>query len=286
MKLKGSRKNNFTFWHISEQFRGTEPAKTFSSIDNVLSLQGTMITSSPISRVIKVASGGRFFYVKTYSRGGKRLRRFLGRSRARAEWENLLFFEQIGIPTPNIVAYGQKTWYGIIKHGALITEELPNTIDMAAMAQEQSPLLKDRRWVKQVAIQLADFTKRLHDSGFVHVDLKWRNILVTRGEKPRLFFIDCPLGHKSFGFRLRRGIIKDLACLDKIAKLHISRSDRLFFSKSYNDRNKLDKADKRQIKKVLSFFSGRQHRKAKKPYEKLPPTQMAKNSCATKSNRF
>jgi tRNA A-37 threonylcarbamoyl transferase component Bud32 len=213
---------------------------------------------SPISRLIKVRVNDRFYYVKTYISGGKRLRRFIGRSRARAEWENLMFFGKLGIPTAKLVAYGQEMRWGIFMRGSLVTEELKETRDLAALAREQSPYLNDRNWVRQVGRQLADYTKRLHNKGFVHTDLKWRNLLVSHGDEPRLFFIDCPQGRKRVGYFFGRGVIKDLACLDRVAKNQLTRTERLWFFKAYCGHSKLSKADKKLIRKVLSFFSGRE----------------------------
>jgi tRNA A-37 threonylcarbamoyl transferase component Bud32 len=247
-----------TFWHISEQYTNTSMADAFSTLDHAFSIRGNHVTHSPISRLIKVKIEDRFYYVKLYTGGGKRLRRYVGRSRVRGEWENLLFFMKLGIPTANLVAYGHELRWGLFKRGALITEALPDTTEMAGLAREDSPLLKNRAWIRQVARQTADFTRRLHDKGFIHNDLKWRNILVTCGEKPRVFFIDCPLGKTLFGLKWRRGIAKDLACLDKVAKQSLSRTTRLWFYKIYSGHEKLTKVDKLTIRKVLAFFNGRE----------------------------
>jgi tRNA A-37 threonylcarbamoyl transferase component Bud32 len=246
------------FWHISEEYKNTVLADVFSDLARAFFIQGELVSRNPVGHVIKVKIDGRFYFVKKYSRGGKRLRRFVGKSRVRNEWENLSFFSRLGIPTANIVAYGQESKWGLFKRGALITEELKDTTDLAELAMNQSPLLKDRDWIRQVILQVADFTKRMHDRGFVHNDLKWRNILVTCGKEPEVFFIDCPVGKKWSGPVLRRGFIKDLACLDKVAKYQLSRTTRLWFYKVYSGRSRLTKADKLLIKRVLTFFSGRE----------------------------
>jgi len=246
------------YWNITENYRGTILEQQFSSLDKALSAKGELASRGPIGRVTKTKVADRFYFIKRYGRGGSRLRRYIGKSRLRSEWENLLFFSHLDIPTAEIVAYGQKYRWGLFYRGALITEELKDTIDLAALAKNKSPLLKNRDWVRQVIQQVADFTKRLHDKGFIHYDLKWRNILVNNERKPQVFFIDCPVGKKCFGPMLRRGIIKDLACLDKIAKYQMSRTDRLRFYKAYSGHNRLTRRDKRLIKKVLVFFSGRE----------------------------
>jgi hypothetical protein len=57
---------------------------------------------------------------------------------------------------------------------------------------------------------------------------------------------------------LRYRIVKDLACLDKLAKYHLSRTQRLRFYLDYAQKKRLDDADKRRIRKVLRFFEGRE----------------------------
>jgi hypothetical protein len=57
---------------------------------------------------------------------------------------------------------------------------------------------------------------------------------------------------------LRYRIIKDLACLDKVAKHHLSRSQRLAFYKLYLGKQRLDGADRKQLRAILSFFKGRE----------------------------
>ena len=246
------------FWHISERYRDTVTAEVFSDLDRTFSIRGERITRNPVGHVIKVEVDGHFYFVKLYTRGGQRLRRYLGRSRVKTEWENLLLFSKLGISTAHVVAYGQELRWGLFRRGALITAELKNTTDMAALAKAQSPLLEDRNWLMQVCRQIAIFTKRLHDNRFIYNDLKWRNILVTPEVNPEVYFIDCPAGRKRFGPFFRRGIIKDLACLDKVAKYQLSKPVRLWFYKVYSGQSRLAKKDKVLIKKVLDFFSGRE----------------------------
>ncbi|MNF03998.1 hypothetical protein D3C80_2034180 [compost metagenome] len=64
------------------------------------------------------------YYVKRYWAAGKGLRRWLGRSRVKAEWQNLKYFTQWGIPTAPVVGWGQERRAGAFHRGALITREL------------------------------------------------------------------------------------------------------------------------------------------------------------------
>ena len=127
-----------SFWHVNETSSSEEFSAAFSSLDKVMKLEGKQITKDSLSRVILVTVGSCRYYVKIYYAGGKGLRRYLGRSRARPEWENLMCFDSLKIPTPNLVAYGQEVRFGFFRWGALITEEVANVDDMACLAKQGS----------------------------------------------------------------------------------------------------------------------------------------------------
>jgi len=127
---------------------------------------------------------------------------------------------------------------------------------MSRLAATDDARLRDRAWVDDVSRQLAKATRTLHDHHFVHNDLKWRNLLVD--EQRRLFLIDCPAGTFWWGPFLRYRIVKDLACLDKVAKYHLSRTQRLRFYLQYRCRDRLNDSDKRRIVQILRYFEGRE----------------------------
>ncbi len=230
--------------------------RAFADLDAVFSLQGERLTRDPLSEVIRVELDGARYYVKRYWGAGKGLRRYLGRPRVKAEWQNLKHFARWGVPTASLAAWGLERRGGAFLRGALITRELPDTQDMAWMARNGDPRLRDRHWVNGVSRQLAVATRILHAHQFAHNDLKWRNLLVDdRGE---LFFIDCPGGTFWRGTLLRRRIVKDLACLDKVAKHTLSRTQRLRFYLQYTGGTRLSQGDKQRIQQVLAYFEGRE----------------------------
>src|SRR5690606_1379380 len=91
-------------WKLSDE-ANPEAARAFASLDAVFALQGEPITRDPLSDVIRVTLGGQRFYVKRYTGAGKGLRRYLGRPRVKAEWQNLRLFAKWGLPTATIIAY-------------------------------------------------------------------------------------------------------------------------------------------------------------------------------------
>ncbi|UVE18312.1 lipopolysaccharide kinase InaA family protein [Pseudomonas sp. LS44] len=242
-------------WTVAEQLEPSAAA-LFADLDAVFALQGEEITRDTLSEVLRVEHLGRRYYVKRYWGGGKGLRRYLGRPRVKAEWQNLKHFAKWGIATAPLVAYGLERQHGKFARGAVITAELLGTDDLGVLARNNDPRLRDARWVDTISRQLAKATRVLHDHHFAHNDLKWRNLLVN--QQAELFFIDCPAGDFWSGAMLRRRIVKDLACLDKVAKQQLSASQRLRFYLQYRDRQRLNASDKKRIRQIVEFFEGRE----------------------------
>ncbi|AHL77065.1 heptose kinase [Stutzerimonas stutzeri] len=231
-------------------------SEDFGSLECVFKLEGERLTQDDLSEVIRIERNGVRYYVKRYSGAGKGLRRLVGRPRVKAEWQNLMLFRRWGIPTAPIVAYGLERRNGAFLRGALITKELAQTEDLALLANTADVRLRDGRWVQDVSLQLARSARTMHDRGFVHNDLKWRNLLVD--PQRRLYLIDCPTGDFWRGPLLQRRIVKDLACLDKVAKYQLTRTQRLRFYLQYSGHRKLDSRDKARVRAVLRFFEGRE----------------------------
>lgn len=241
-------------WRLAAEYRALQA--DFGSLEKVFALQGERITYDPLSELIRVQRDGVAYYVKRYRNAGKGLRRYAARPRIKAEWQNLKRFAKWGIPTAEVIAQGLERKAGAFVRGAMITREIPNSEDLSALANQRSPLLQDRAWVAHVSRQIADATRTMHRHHFTHNDLKWRNLLVD--DQVKVYLIDCPAGTFWWGPMLRYRIIKDLACLDKVAKYHLSNTQRLRFYLQYCQRARLNAQDKKQIAKIVRFFEGRE----------------------------
>lgn len=231
---------------------GAEQQQNFANLDQIFSLQGKRITYEFYSDLIYYSCAGKNYYVKRYYSAGKGIRSFRIRPRVQAEWENTFRFAQWGIPTEKIIAYGQEKFIAYFKRGAFVSEEIPGAEDLKTLADEDSPILQDAKRVDAISQQVAKYTSTMHEHNFAHNDLKWRNILIDASDK--VYFIDCPTGRFWFGPFLHYRIIKDLACLDKVAKKQLSRSQRLRFYLYYANKTRLDADDKKQIYRILGFF--------------------------------
>lgn len=244
-------------WTLNSAYANTPAGTAFDKLEAVFALTGEPITSAPMSHVIRVEIDGTGYYVKRYTGAGKNpLRRWFTRPRVQAEWENLQLFANWGIPTAKIVAYGLERRAGAFVRGAMITEEVPNTRDLATLAQNGASCLADAAWVDAVSRQIASITRTLHARRFAHNDLKWRNILVNVGDTPQVFLIDCPAGMFWFEPFLSYRIVKDLACLDSIAKYQLTRAQRMRFYRHYSGRPRLNATDRKRICQVLRYREG------------------------------
>lgn len=228
----------------------------FADLDSVFALDGEIVAADSMTRTMRIEINGRGYYVKRYAGLGKKpLRRWFATPRVQLEWENLGHFADWGIPTARLVGYGLQSQGGRFLRGALITAEIADTTDLGWLARHGDPRLKSRRWLDGVSRQLADIARRMHGRRFVHGDFKWRNLLVDQADT--LHLIDCPSGGFWWPPFLEYRIVKDLACLDKLAKLHLSRTRRLRFYLDYAQKQALDAGDKRRLRKITGFFSGR-----------------------------
>lgn len=178
-------------------------------------------------------------FVKVYSYRKSLLQRLWRKGTARLETRNLLFFKSIGIPTPRIIAWGQrKNVIGKIVDDYIITEAIAETQTLDTYMAEYCPdrseaIYRSRR--DSIIDQLSHATRSIHAHHFHHQDLKWRNVLGrNKGDETELFWIDCPKGDfTSSAHHQSRRALKDCATLDKLARIHCTQEERLRFVAGY-----------------------------------------------------
>lgn len=244
-------------WYINPSY-SEDIQNVFANSDKVLSIkEGQLISASSISRVIKFTTHGINFYIKHYFTKGKRLRKFFGRPRFKAEWENLAFCKKLNILVPNVVAYGVKKNPFSLKarEGFIITEEVPNATDLVNLVNEYPHLLKNLAWRRRVMIIIAGYVRSMHAVNFIHYDLQWRNILVTRSfDCPQVYLFDIPSGRKR-RYSFKNGVIRDFYNLYKTAHKFLSRTECLRFYLLYKNKTALNHEDKVHIKQILTYFA-------------------------------
>jgi len=178
----------------------------------------------------------RSVFYKLYEYATPSWRFWVRRSKARREFENYAALEQLGIPTAQRVTCGERRdVFGRLRRAFVITEAIPRAWALPQFVDEFCPnraTAESRELRDGLCRQMATLTRRMHDGGFFHYDLVWRNILVTwtPTDSPKIWWIDCPRGGFS---RQHRRQITDLASLDKMASTHCTRAERLTFLKAY-----------------------------------------------------
>lgn len=189
----------------------------------------------------------RYHYPRWKSRLKGMLRgTFFGMSRVRAEFRALQAMRKLGIQAVRPVAYGERRALHFVHSCFLVTEAVPNSVSLATYAQQylgdnHSPACFRKR--RRVLTGLARQVRHMHEKGFVHGDLFWRNVLirVLGEENCEFYFLDASLGHRIWRKdRGRPGIVDDLAGLMAIAPVFCSRTDMARFAKTYLDVNRLD----------------------------------------------
>jgi tRNA A-37 threonylcarbamoyl transferase component Bud32 len=188
--------------------------------------------------------------------------RFVGRaSKARREWDSYTAFAECCVPCAERIAAGEeRDGLGRLRRAFLITRTVPGAKTLTEFVEQDCAdrsLPGSRSLRNQVLVQLAAMTRRIHEHGFFHNDLYWRNILVTRAANgaPELWWIDCPRGHHARFHREHRRV-KDLACLDRMASRHCTRSERLDFVRAYLDTRRGD-AEVRHLARSVDNYRRR-----------------------------
>lgn len=127
------------------------------------------------------------------------------------EWRNYQALYALGVPAPEVLAYGETRRCGVIRDSFIVTRFLDGTRDgrdFMPGGKRRDDVALRRRFCELVAPQLA----KLHRHGFFHKALHVRNVLY-RGETPEtmeLFFIDVARCRIRFGSLMKGAMLFDL----------------------------------------------------------------------------
>jgi hypothetical protein len=172
---------------------------------------------------------------------------------ALAEVEAAHILAALGISTPKVIAFGQKSGPLFEKRSFSITEKIPNAESLERKLPDcfyapRSILnLKIRR---NFIAKLAAFIRKFHDTGYRHRDLYLAHIFYSAAGD--FYLIDLARTFKPLLLK-ERFRIKDIAQLHYSAqRRYFSNTDRLRFFLAYTAQNKLVPNDKRLIKKIVN----------------------------------
>lgn len=181
-------------------------------------------------------------------------------SKARREYENYSALSRLGIRCPRRVVCGEKrTFLGRLRYAFIATEAVEGARTLAELLGPESRAREEavpREIRSHLVAELARMTRVIHQAGFFHNDLVWRNILVSEmtSGSPLIWWIDCPRGRfVRCHWRRSRLRVKDLAALDKSASLYCTRSERLAFLLRYLERNGADDEVRRWARAIQEY---------------------------------
>ncbi|HVG94818.1 MAG TPA: lipopolysaccharide kinase InaA family protein [Planctomycetota bacterium] len=148
------------------------------------------------------------------------------------EFRNLAFLREKGIPAVRPIAAAAATGGGRLLWHALLTEHVPDAIDLERrLAIPGDPVRDDRLVRRRVAELLGRNIHRMHSEAFVHRDLFTRNVLVRVDEDgPTVWFCDCRRGGPP-SFRAKP--LHDFATLDLGLVKPWPRTDRVRVLRAY-----------------------------------------------------
>ena len=167
----------------------------------------------------------------------RRLRMLLGASRSRRGWKTGYALLNRDITAARPLAVLERRFGPLVFDSLLITDAIPNSLDLDAHLRKMHAELDTRAWrrhKRNLSALLARQMRLLADRKFVHHDCKAQNLLVADQPQLKLFWIDMD-GLR----RVRRVTMEDE--LLALMRLHVSlldlpgitRTDRIRFLKDY-----------------------------------------------------
>jgi hypothetical protein len=240
-----------------------------STMQGLLECLGDRVLAwSRSSDTIRVQAGcpSRCLYVKRYhyatrARQMRGLLRgvLLGASRARREYVMLQTMRSAGIPAVRPVAYGERRRLGLLRSCALVTEGVPDGRSLMGLLRETLADVGEpevRRQRRCLTRTLAEQIRAMHQTGFAHGALFWRNVVVRPLDEGgyACHFLD-PRGRGRMWRRRANGrkAVWDVAAFAAMAPGVVSRAECLRFAKWYWRADRLDAPTRRWIREVLKM---------------------------------
>ncbi len=251
---------------VDKPYAGMLQRGGLSSVSAVLYREGDQLAAwSRTTDVIRCDPQGEStsIYVKRYHYPTWRHRlrgMFRGtlfrRSRARSEYRALKQMRRLGIQAVRPVAFGERRISLFVRSCFLITESVPDAMPLSAFIQEFGEHRGSPRSIqirREILVSLARQVRHMHEAGFVHRDLFWRNVLIRclPGDRFEFYFLDASVGR---WIRMRRrredSIVADIAAMGAAAPHFCSKADQLRFLLEYLGVKTLDPENRAWLRRV------------------------------------
>lgn len=143
---------------------------------------------------------------------------------------------RLGVPVPEVLAWGEYRRFGFIKAAFIVTKEVEASQDLITFTRESWANMggqEKHRLFLQLSKSLLDQLQLAHSAGFFHHDLKWRNLLVCGSDNTyAMAWIDCPHAHIS-RVRSYKARVAELSALARVALNALPRTSQLRFLHAY-----------------------------------------------------
>ncbi len=198
-----------------------------------------VVKHQPHCTVYRVVRPGLDVHVKHYhpADARSRARSMLRASKARAEAERTREAAARGVPTLEILAFGEASAGTGARGSYLVTRTLDGARPLSAYLEGELPLFAPARRTRirrRLAVALGELLARMHGAGVVHADLHPGNLLLRLrpDDEPDLYVID--LFAVRFGSPLDWPRSRDnLVILNRWFVLRATRADRLRCWRAY-----------------------------------------------------
>ncbi len=251
---------------IDPPFREQLHLAGLDTVESVLARAGDRLAAwSRTSDAIRcdLPSVSSSVYIKRYHypRWAHRLRgafrgTFLRASRAHSEFRALALMRQLGIQAVRPIAFGERRIACFVRSCFLITETVPDAMPLSWFIKTFSDRQASRRALearREILTMLARQVRHMHDAGFVHRDLFWRNVLIRLLPDNRFefYFLDASVGKRiRMAQRRRDSIVWDMAAMGALAPDFCSKADQLRFLLAYLGTPRLDRQDRDWLRRV------------------------------------
>jgi tRNA A-37 threonylcarbamoyl transferase component Bud32 len=194
---------------------------------------------SPQGRLVKVNVKRKvwqqdsFFVKQSHYRGSRKLLKRFSGGAARKEAEVCARLKDLGIPVPEVVAYGEDVRCGLLNRDLLVSRAVESSVNLDVFLETgyvDLPAAQKR----ELVASLAAFIKKLHEKGVLHPDLHLGNILYLNDVSADCFVLLDVDKIELKGRQLNRSEeLKSLAILLNSVRAWTSRSERFRFLKAY-----------------------------------------------------
>lgn len=251
---------------IDTPFRERLQRAGLDSVQAVLNCVGDRLAAwSRTTDTVLVKLPGRdgSIYIKRYHypRWRQRLRgmlrgTFLRASRARSEFRALTAMRRLGIQAVRPIAFGERRILHFVRSCFLITEAVPDAMSLGTFIKtfaEHGITVQARRAKLEILTSLARQIRHMHEMGFVHRDLFWRNVLIRPlpDDRFEFYFLDASVGRRiRIAQRRQDSIVHDIAAMGVLAPEFCSKSDQLRFLLEYLATERLSAEDRAWLRRV------------------------------------